>query len=170
MKYLGVLLDRRGVRIDQTRIDDICSVQPPTSVKQLQGFLGMTNFVAAFIESYTDITAPLRDLLKKDTTFIWQPAQQLAFDKLKAALTTAPVLRYFDPQKPNVLSVDASQYGVGAVLMQQSSEGFHPLAYASRTLSDTQRNYAQLEKEMLAIVFGCTKFHYYVFSKSTILT
>ena len=69
--YLGVIL-KQGVRIDQSRIEDICSVRTPASVGELQSFLDMTNFVASFIQGYTDITAPLRDLLKKDVTFVWQ--------------------------------------------------------------------------------------------------
>ena len=163
VKYLGMVLDRQGIRIDQTRINDIHAVRPPSTVKQLQSFLGMTNYVSAFIRGYTDITAPLRELLKRDTAFVWQERQQRAFDSLRSALTAAPVLSLFNPEKPIILSGDASQYGLGAVLLQEGDGGVQPVAYASRTLTETQKGYAQIEKELLAIVFGCSKFHYYIF-------
>lgn len=99
VKYLGVMLDSQGVRIDRSRIEDIQAVKEPTSVKQLQSFLGMTNFVSSFIPSYSDRTAPLRELLKKETVFSWQEPQQSAFDSLKAALASAPVLRYFNAEQ-----------------------------------------------------------------------
>ena len=82
-----------------------------------------------------------------------------SFESLKGLVTQAPVLTYFNPDKPVRISVDASSKGMGAVLLQEE----HPVAYASRALTNTQRNYAQIEKEMLAIVFGCTKFHDFIF-------
>lgn len=165
VKYLGVVLDSEGISIDPGRISDTQAVKPPRKLSELQGFLGMTNFVSSFVDSYTDITAPLRVLLKKDTVFIWGDAQQRAFDSLKRALATAPVLRYFDPDSPLVLSVDSSQFAVGAVLLQGQQGARQPIAYASRTFTRTQQGYAQIEKEMLAIVFGCKKFHYYVYEQ-----
>ena len=90
--------------------------------------------------------------------------QEKGFKVLKKLATEAPVLKYFDPKKPTKLSVDASSTGLGAVLLQEG----HPIAYASKALTDTQKNYAQIEKEMLAIVFGCTHFHEYIYGMPTV--
>ena len=103
--------------------------------------------------------APLRTLLEKDVEWHWEENQTKSFENLKGLVTRAPVLTYFNPDKPVRISVDASSKGMGAVLLQEN----HPIAYVSKALTNTQRNYAQIEKEMLAIVFGCTKFHVYIF-------
>ena len=103
--------------------------------------------------------APLRALLEKDTEWQWHPENLQSFSMLKHLASSAPVLAYFNPNQPVKLSVDASSKGLGAVLLHND----HPIAYASRALTDTQQQYAQLEKEMLAVVFGCTKFHDYIY-------
>ena len=94
----------------------------------------------------------------------WQPEQAKSFLSLKELITTAPLLKYFNPSKPTKLSVDASSKGLGAVLLQEN----HPIAYASGALTTCQQNYAQIEKEMLAVAFGCTRFHKYIYGMPTI--
>ena len=113
----------------------------------------------------SDITAPLRQLLEKDIQWHWDLEQQSAFDLLKDKVTNAPVLRFYDPKKQLVLSVDASSKGLGSVLLQEGQ----PIAYASRALTKSQQNYVQLEKETLAITFGCRKFHQYVYGREVIV-
>ena len=115
--------------------------------------------MSKFIPNYSAIAAPLRLLLEKETEWHWETAQNQALNELKQAITNAPVLKYFDSTKETTISVDASSKGIGAVLLQES----RPVAYASKSLTTTQQNYAQIEKEMLAIVFGCTKFHDYIY-------
>ena len=109
------------------------------------------------------ILAPLRELLKVDVHFQWNSAAENALTSIKRILSTHPVLQFFDPTLPSVIQADASQYGLGACLMQQGK----PIAYASRSLSSSEVNYAQIEKELLAIVFACSKFHYYIYGFHT---
>ena len=104
---------------------------------------------------------PIRQLTKKDAPWKWSQPQQQAFEKVKQLATKAPVLRYYDPDKELQVQCDASQKGIGAALMQEGK----PLAYASRALTETEERYAQIEKEMLAIVFSLEKFHHYTYGR-----
>ncbi|XP_033756234.1 uncharacterized protein K02A2.6-like [Pecten maximus] len=106
-------------------------------------------------------SSPLRKLLVKDTEWIWEKEQEDSFQRLKQLVTEAPVLRYYDPFKEITLTVDASSTGLGAALIQDGQ----PIAYASRALTETQQRYAQIEKETLTIVFGCTKYHQFIFGR-----
>lgn len=109
----------------------------------------------------SDVSAPLRQLLENDAEWSWGSEQEKSFQWLKALATNAPTLKFYDVKKPFTLSVDASSEGMGAVLLQDE----RPIAYGSRTLTDCQRWYAQIEKELLAIVYGCEKFHQYVYGR-----
>lgn len=100
-----------------------------------------------------------RQLLKRDVEFVWQTAQQIAFDRLKELCTHPPVLKYFDPTKPVVIFCDASSNGLGAVLLQDDQ----PIAFSSRSLADVEMRYVQIEKETLSIVHTSTNFHNYIF-------
>ena len=124
----------------------------------------MLTYLSKFIPNLSHSAAPLRTLLGEDIEWHWENEQEKSFKVLKKLATEAPVLKYFDPKKPTKLSVDASSTGLGAVLLQEG----HPIAYASKALTDTQKNYAQIEKEMLAIVFGCTHFHEYIYGMTTV--
>ena len=116
----------------------------------------MTNFLAAHIPNVSTITAPLRSLLKSDTLFTWGPEQANALTKIKEILSTARVLSYFDSTVTSTIQVDTSQHGLGACLLQRGK----PIAYSSINLSPAESNYAQIEEELLAIVFACQKFIY----------
>ena len=109
------------------------------------------------------ITAPLRSLLKSDVHFSWGPEQSAAMATVKQVLSTAPVLSYFDPGLRSTIQADASQHGLGACLLQRGK----PIAYVSRSLLPAECNYAQIEKELLAIVFACQKFHQYIYGFNT---
>jgi hypothetical protein len=127
----------------------------PTSCEELKRFLGIVTYVANFIPNMAQITAPLRQLLEKNVEWFWDQEQEKAFTTLKAAIVDPPVLKFFDQKEPVCLSVDASSKGMGAVLLQND----RPVAYASKALTSCQQNYSQIEKEMLAIVYGCEHFH-----------
>ena len=159
ISYIGHTLSKEGLKPDPKKTRAINEMKEPKNVEELQRFLGMVTYVAKFIPNYSQVSAPLRQLLEKDVAWHWTENQQKSFDTLKRLITQAPVLRYFDVHKPVKISVDASSHGLGAVLLQDEQ----PVAYASRTLNRSQVNYAQIEKEMLAIVFGCTRFHDYVY-------
>lgn len=107
--------------------------------------------MAKFLPGLAEQTKPLRDLLRHDAVWYWGEAQQQAFEQTKAALVTTPALAMYNPREHSTLSVDASSYGLGAVLLQESQGERRPVAYASRALTETEQRYAQIEKEALAI-------------------
>ena len=109
----------------------------------------------------SELTALLRSLLTKGVEFIWSHEQEAAMKKIVNILTSAPVLGFYDAKKDIVLATDASQNGLGACIMQDGK----PIAYASRSLTTTQKNYAQIEKELLSIVFGAERFYQYIYGK-----
>ena len=134
-------------------------MDPPQKKDDVSRFLGMATYLSKFIPNYSKVSSPLRTLLEQDTEWHWSEQQESAFQTLKQMISNPPVLKYFDPDKPVKISVDASSKGMGAVLLQDQT----PVAYASKSLTSTQQNYAQIEKEMLAICFGCQKFHEYIY-------
>ena len=121
--------------------------------------LGMATYLGKFAPNLSDGNAPLRDLTKKVNDFIWSAVSEEAHSSMKQLLCKepGPVLAYFDPQKDVVLHCDASQKGLGAGLLQER----HPISYAPMCMTSAQPNYAQIEKELLAVVFACERFHQY---------
>ena len=134
----------------------------PHNKEELQRFLGMVMYLGKFIPTLSQTAAPLRALLVKDTKWHWGQEQSKSFTTLKELVSETPVLQYFDISKPTKISVDASSNGLGAALLQDDK----PIAYASKSLTQTQQNYAQIE--MLAIVFGCVRFHDYIYGLTTV--
>lgn len=165
IKYLGHVFCTEGVKIDDSKVEAIKNMPSPTCKKDLERFLGMTNYVSKFIECYSDKTANLRQLLKNENVWSWDENYEKEFQALKSVLCKSPVLAYFDNAKPVTLSVDASSVGLGASILQEG----RPIAYASKALTETQQNYATIEKEMLAITFGCEKFHTYLYNRKVMV-
>jgi len=159
--YVGHLLTDKGVKPDPEKTKAIRQMPTPEDKHGLQRFLGMTNYLSKFIHRYSEITAPLRQLLRQDAQWCWTEQHAAAADTLKEQLTSPPVLQYFDVHKPVTLSADASQHGLGAVCLQDG----RPIAFASRSLTDTEVRYAQIEKELLGLVFACVKFHDYIYGR-----
>lgn len=167
VKYLGFKFSKKGIIIDEDKIEAIRDMPTPKNKNDVQKFLGMITYVGRFVNNLSELTKPLRDLLRNNIHFEWGSSQTQAFKKLKDLITSEQTLKYFEPNEPVTISVDASNYGLGAVLMQNNK----PCAYASRAMTDTQIYYAQIEKELLAICFGCNKFYQYVFgTKFTVET
>ena len=139
----------------------------PESKGDLQRFLGMVNYLAKFVPNQSQTTTPLRDLLKKDVHFDLQQPQLDAIAELKRLVTSPPCLRFFDPNLPSRLKPDASSDGLGALLKEnhgsEESPRWFPIAYTSRALLPYEKNYAQIEKETLSIVFGTERFHKYLY-------
>ena len=125
----------------------------------------MVNYVAKFAPSLSQVTA--RELLKKDVAWHWTERHEQLFHDIKRLFTETSLglLKYYDPKIPVKLQVDACKSGLGAVLMQGGS----PIAYASRSLTETECNYAQIEKELLAVTFGCERFHQYIYAKKVLV-
>lgn len=162
--YLGHVFDKKGMRPDSNKIKAITMMPEPSDRKSLERFLGAVNYLSKFIPNYSEHALPLTHLLRKENGWRWEQSERAAFEKLKKCVCSAPVLALYDVARPVLLSVDASRDALGAVLMQDG----RVVEYASRTLTDTQRRYAQVEKELLAIVFACERFHQYIFGKEKI--
>ncbi len=162
VKYLGHTFSKDGLKPDEDKVKAIVEMKTPQNVKELERFLGMITYVSKFVPNVSQLTSPLRELLKKNNAWTWNDVHEKTFNDLKKILMEKPVLQFFDMKSPITLSVDSSKDGLGAVLLQHNL----PVAYASKALNDTQRNYAQIEKETLAVVFGCEHFHQYIFGKS----
>ena len=177
MIFHGHTFLKDGVSPDPQKIEAICNMPPPTDPGEVRSLLGMTGYVARFIPNYATITEPLKILTRKDTPWEWSKHQQDALNQLKHHLTQNPVIAYFNPTKKVEIVVDASPVGVGAVFTQfcEKPDGSRTapqvVAYASRTLTDTERRYSQTEREALAIVWACERFHLYVFGTNfTVVT
>lgn len=159
IKFLGHCINKNGISIDNDRAKAIVEMENPTDKKSLERFLGVVTYVSRFLPNISNVTAPLRSLLKKNVEFAWSYEHTESFNKIKNILSTQPVLQFFDEKLPVVLSVDAAKDGLGAVLLQNNL----PVAYSSKALSPTQQAYAQIEKELLAVLNGCQKFHQFIY-------
>ncbi|XP_026672572.1 uncharacterized protein K02A2.6-like [Ceratina calcarata] len=162
VKYVGHIFTEKGIQPSDEKIKAIVEMRAPSNKQELERFLGMVTYVGKFISNLSSINAVLRNLTKKNVIWNWDSNAEKAFNELKSKLINKPVLKFFDVQRPVTLSVDASQNGLGAVILQENL----PVAYASRSLTDTEKNYAQIEKETLAISFACNRFRQYIFGKT----
>lgn len=165
IRFLGHIFDNFGVKPDVDKVKSIFDMPKPRNVKELQRFLGMVNYLGAFIENLAFKNKNLRELLKNHIEWHWSEKHELEFENLKSEITKSPVLTYFDPNKELTLSVDASKFALGAAIMHDR----HPIAYASVSLTESQQNYAQIEKELFAILFGCTRFHQFVYGSRVLV-
>ena len=159
--FMGHQITKDGVRMDPEKVHAITEMPEPTNVHELRRFLGMVNYVARFLPSLAAMISPLHNLLKKDVPWVWSETQQQAVDDAKRLIAESPTLHFYDPTKPLTVENDASEYGLGAALLQEGK----PVCFASRTLTSAERNYAQIEKEMLAITFGLEKFHQWTYGR-----
>ena len=156
--YLGHVVNSNGVAPDPSKVTAIREFPRPRTVKDVRSFLGLSGYYRAFIRNYAAMSRPLTQLTRKDEKFVWTDSQQLAFDDLKAALTSESVLAHprFDQQF--ILSTDASDYAISAILSQLQNGKERPISFASRMLNAAERNYSTTQKELLAVVFG-TQIH-----------
>lgn len=165
LKFLGHVVDKDGIKADPDKTEAIARMEPPKNVSELRRFMGMVNQLGKFSRNLADLTPPLRDLLSKKSVWTWDSAQDEAFAKVKAELLKPTVLALYDPQKPSKVSADASSFGLGAVLLQKCESVWKPIAYASRSMTETEKRYAQIEKEALATTWACEKFSTYILGK-----
>lgn len=169
VKYLGHIVTSEGIHVDGEKTAAITNMLPPRNVKQVQSFIQSCSWYRRFIANFADVSRPLTNLLKKNVTWDWGPTEQDAFDQLKLALTTTPVLQQNDGTKPYTLRTDASAYALGAVLLQTHDDQEHPIEFASRLLTSAERNYSTTEREALAVVWSLSKFRGYLDSSSVIV-
>lgn len=150
LEYLGHIISGDGVATEPTKVSAVSTWPLPKTVKQLRGFLGLTGYYRRFIQNYGVICRPLTQLLKKETKFHWGAQEQQAFEALKAALVQAPVLALPDFTKTFIVETDASDLGMGAVLMQDG----HPISYLSKSFCDKNKGLSTYEKECMAILLA----------------
>ena len=169
VKFLGHIVDQNGIRADPAKTTSITKMPPPQSVTEVRRFMGLVNQLGKFSSRIAEISQPVRELLRSDRAWVWGPDQQKAFEAIKQELVKPTVLALYNPEAETKVSADASSYGLGAVLLQQNDGNWKPVAYASRSLSDTERTYAQIEKEALASTWACEKFRNYILGKSFLI-
>ena len=164
IKFLGQVVDANGIKPDPDKITAINNMPQPTNTTELRRFLGMVNQLNKFSPHLSDHMKPLHELLSSRNLWRWDDAQEKAFREVKAALISGETLCAFNPTLETIVLADASSFGVGAVLRQRQPEDktLHPVAYISRVMSETEKNYAQIEKEALAITWACERFQNYL--------
>ncbi|UYV81241.1 hypothetical protein LAZ67_20000442, partial [Cordylochernes scorpioides] len=169
IRVFGQLVDSKGIYPDPEKIEAIAKFPTPKSITDVRSFIDLCSYYRRFIEYFVEKAAPLHEVLKKDNKFTWNSDQQDAFDSLKKALMSEPVLAYFEEQLPTELHTDASGYGIGAVLVQINDGKERPVGYASRTLSKAEKNYSTTERECLAAIWAINKFRPYLFGREFVI-
>jgi hypothetical protein len=156
--YLGHVVSNQGVATDPSKIETIQNLPQPTNIKELRSFLGMTGYYRRFVSQFGLIAKPLTNLLKKGNLFVWTSETTKAFQTLKKALISAPVLALPNFVIPFVVEIDASAKGIGAVLQQQG----HPIAFVSKALGLKAQCLSTYEKECLAILMAVDHWYHYL--------
>ena len=163
--FHGHLLTTEGLKPDPEKVRAIVEMPRPKDRGDILRLNGMVNYLSRFLPHLSDVMKPLRDLTHKDAAWCWDDLQEKAWNDVKTLIASAPVLAYYKPTEVLEIQCDSSQSGLGAALMQNG----HPIAYASRALTETESRYAQIEKEMLAIVFSVEKFNDFTFGRRTVV-
>jgi hypothetical protein len=159
VSFLGHVITNGGIAVDPGKVKDVLKWEPPTTVSEIQSFLGLTGYYRRFIEGFSKIVKPLTSLQEKEKKFIWSEAYQNSFDELRKRLSTAPILVTSDIHKSFDIYCDASKQGLGCVLMQEG----HVIAYASRQLRKHEQNYpTQHNLELAAVVHALKIWRHYL--------
>ena len=168
--FFGAKYSTQGMHPDPKKVQGITEMTVPTEKQQLQSFLGMVNYMGTFIPNLSHHSEPLRAMLKKDNVFHWEEQQTRSFQKIKAIIAKAneTPLRYYDMTLPVTVQVDASLRGLGACLIQKHNREDQPIAFASKSLTDEETRYANIERELLAIIFVCQWFSTYLLGRGFI--
>lgn len=161
VKYIGFMFNEEGIKPDKNRVESIINLKHPNNKKELQMVLGIVNYLREFIPNLAEISSPLRELLKKDVVWSWNEKHDSSFNNIKQLIAEITVLNTYDPMLPVEIQCDASQNAIGCCIMQNKK----PLSYFSRSLSETEQSWAQIEKEFLAVTESCKKFHNYIYGK-----
>ena len=158
VKFMGHVISNEGLKPDPDKVSAIKNMPKPTSNSEVQTLLGFVNYLSKFLPKLSDVSAPLRELTISRAKFTWARQHDEAFATIQQLVIQHPVLKFYNEEEEATIQTDASDKGLGAVLLQNGQ----PVAFASRTLSKTEQRYATIEKECLAIVFGCERFNQYL--------
>ncbi|KAL3074705.1 hypothetical protein niasHT_037570 [Heterodera trifolii] len=170
IKYLGQIIDKDGRRPDPSKIAAIANMPAPNDVPSLRTFLGMVNHYQQFVKNMRFVRQPLDDLLKKDKDWDWSKECQEAFIKIKEILSSDLLLTHYDPKLEIIVAADASDHGIGAVIYHRFPNGaIKAIEHVSSSLTPAERNYSQIEKEGLALIFAVRKFHKMIYGRKFIL-
>ncbi|XP_051156206.1 uncharacterized protein LOC127278513 [Leptopilina boulardi] len=167
--YLGHIISENGVKPDPKKVDAVQNFPRPKTQKNIKQFLGLAGYYRRFIPNFAKIAKPMTNLLRKNVKFDWNSEVEVAFAQLKRILCTQPILQYPDFSKPFIVTTDASDFAIGAVLSQGEIGKDLPIAYASRTMGGAELRYSTTEKELLAIIFAIKQFRPYIFGKRFII-
>ena len=151
------------VAVPSQHIITICIEYPPPTLGHR--VVGTVNYLAKFLPHLSEVSDALHQLTKKDQPFEWSSMHEKAINTIKQLVTAPPVLKYYEPSKPLILQCDASDHGLGAALIQEGK----PVVFASRALTNAEKNYAQIEKELFAIVYGMERLHQFTYGRSVII-
>lgn len=168
--YLGHVIDAEGIHPTEDKVIAVQNAPAPQNSQELRSYLGLIHYYHNFLRNLSTLLAPLHELTRQNVEWNWGPRQQKAFDESKALLFSSKVLVHYNPELPIIVTSDASPYGIGSVLSHRLPDGNdRPIAFASRTLSTAEKKYAQLEKEGLALIYGISKFHKYLYGREFIV-
>ena len=166
ISYCGHIIDRLGLHKSQDKVEAVLKAPRPENLSQLRSYLGLVNYYHKFLPNLASVVHPLNTLLQLGTKWEWSEKFEKAFKETKKLITSDELLTHYDPSRPICLACDASPYGIGAVLSHTMADGSErPIAYASRSLTSAERNYAQIDREALSLVWGIKKFHHYLFGQ-----
>ncbi|CAG2213160.1 unnamed protein product [Mytilus edulis] len=172
IEFCGHKIDKHGLHKTEDKIKAILDTPEPQNVTQVRSILGLMNYYHKFLPNISSVVRPLHRLLEKDAKWNWNEECQVSFKRAKDLVTSEQVLCHYDPELPIRLACDASPFGLGVVLSHKMQDGTErPIAFASRSLNKAERNYSQIDKEALGIIFGVKKFHTYLYGrKFTLIT
>lgn len=162
MKYLGYVVDRRGLRVDPDKVKAMLELKQPKSVTEVRRVVGSFSWYRRFVPEFSSIISPITALTKKNKKFDWTPECDAAFRKIKELLVAAPILSCPDYSRDFIIMTDASGFGIGAVLYQPHEDGDKVICYLSRSLTKQERVYTTSEREMLALVWAIQKLRPYI--------
>ena len=167
--FLGHIVTPEGVAMDPSKVKDVVEWPVPQKLRDVRAFLGLCSYYRRFVRDFSTVAAPLFALTKKGRTFTWDEQCQETFDRLKAALTSAPILALPKDEGTYLLDCDACDVGIGAVLSQRIDGEERVIAYGSRLLSNAEKNYCVTRKELLAVVYFSKLYRQYLLGRPFVL-
>jgi len=166
IEVLGHVVSSQGIRPNPKKVQAVESATPPANVSELRSFLGTCNYLMKFVPNFAELCEPLRKLTRTGVSWKWNTEADKAFNSLKKAIGEKACLAYYDLDAETIVITDASPVGLGAIHLQEQFDGStRPIAFASRSLTETERRYSQIEREALGCVWATEHFHKYLWGK-----